>query len=262
MSDKIWHNPLMWKDKKSDSDADDEFAFVYDFNKTEPDDIQSNFKNKLEEHQKHFSLAEAAAKAGEYKETTPQMGNIPNQGSQLAGNISKLLKDDNIDKTKPDYLLNIIWGNNNTNDIPPLSTLLEGNASIQTKTSLKDNPIQPNISIFNNDDEDDIQIAEKLGVKIDDIFDKGVSIGLSPLDIGDNVHAIRSAIALKDVTGSKLDSQNLTKLYQASLNNDMQTSQSILNNNNITLNDDISLDDIMKLSQSANSRIFKSIYLN
>jgi hypothetical protein len=69
-------------------------------------------------------------------------------------------------------------------------------------------------------------------------------------------------MALEILTGDSLDSQELTQLYQASLNGDIGAAQTILNNNNVQLNESVSINDIMALSQNANNKIFKSAYLN
>jgi hypothetical protein len=259
MSDKIWNNPLMWNTKKSSSnsqsnDFDDEFDFESDF------DFEV-FADDIKDAQKQFEQVDNLAQAGEYKETTPQAGQTANT---VTDGLSNSLSNRKIDNTKPDYLLKAIFGNNQGNNVLPLKTLLGGDINLQSFAESYNNVQKTpnNINFFDDDKEDDIVLADKLGIKIDDIFDTGVAVGLSPFDIVDNLNVLRSSATLKHITAGKLSAQDLKQLYEASLNNDTQTGQSILNKNDIKLNDDISIQNIIALAQAGNNRIFKSVYLN
>ena len=250
----------MWNTKKSNSnsqfdDFDDEFDFESDF------DFEV-FATDIKDAQKQFEQVDNLAKAGEYKESTPQAGDTANT---VTNGLSNSLSNRKIDNTKPDYLLKAIFGNNQSNDVLPLKTLLGEDIKLQSFAESYNNNVQNtpnNINVFDDDNEDDVLLADKFGIKIDDIFDTGVAVGLSPFDIVDNLNVLRSSATLKHITAGKLNAQDLKQLYDASLNNDTQTGQSILDKNDIKLDDGISIQNIIALAQAGNNRIFKSVYLN
>jgi hypothetical protein len=247
MSNNIWNNPLMWQPKKTSKQSeDDDFDFDFDA-----------FEKQLKEFQQESSVVDAAAKAAEYKETTPQMGNTQNPLDQK--NV-KGHDDKNSNSAQSNYLLNMLFGDTTTSQVPSLDILI-GKGTYSTPQS----HAKPIHIIFNDDADDsesDVALADTLGITIDNAFDKGVSLGLSPLSIVDNLDTLRGALALKKVTDEKLNSNDLTHLYKASLNNDTEATQSILDKKDIMLSGDISINDIMALTQSANNGLFKSAYLN
>lgn len=240
----------MWQTKKTSTQSEDH-DFDFDFDA---------FEAQLKDFQEESSTADSAAKAAEYKETTPQMANAGNpldqKNAKPKGQDTK-----NTDPVQSDYLLNMLFGDTATNDVPSLDILIGQGSTYSTPQSYS----KPMNIIFNDDTDDtesDGVVADTLGITIDSAFDKGVSLGLSPLNIVDNLDTLRGALALRKITDGKLDSNDLTQLYKASLNNDTQATQAILDTKGITLSDDISVNDVMTLTQSANSRLFKSAYLN
>lgn len=266
MSGSIWNNPLMWSNNKKlnpfggKNDDNEEYGFDFEKEKAEAEKMFSDFEKKKNAFQQESGMVDAASKAAEYKEVTPQMGgNAPNPADQL-NNVKK--PEGNSDATSArsiaDDSLDRLLGNTPKGNIPSLASLLES-------LGLPPSDFYTNIdySMLSDDDEEtDIAIAEKLGITTDDIFQKGTASGLSPLQIVDNINSIRSSMALDTLTAGKLDSQDLTNMYFASLNNDTDTINTILQAKGISLEGDFTASDIMELSQSANDRIFKSVYLN
>ncbi len=237
----------MWQPKKTGKQSEDD-DFDFDF---------EAFETQLKEFQQESSVVDSAAKAAEYKETTPQMGNT---GNPLDQNNAKVQDANSTNPAQPDYLLNVLFGDTATSEVPSLDILIGKGTYSTTQSHFK-----PLNIIFNDDTDDsesDVALADTLGITIDNAFDKGVSLGLSPLSIVDNFDTLRGALALRQITDGNLNSNDLTQLYKASLNNDSQAAQSILDTKEISLSDDISVTDIMALTQSANNRLFKSAYLN
>ncbi len=237
----------MWQPKKTSKQSeDDDFDFDFDA-----------FEAQLKDFQQESSVVDSAAKAAEYKETTPQMANT---GNPLDQKNAKGQDDKNKSSAQSNYLLNMLFGDTATSEVPSLDILI-GQGTYSTPQSHS----KPLNIIFNDDADDsesDVALADTLGITIDNAFDKGVSLGLSPLSIVDNLDTLRGALALRKITDGNLNSNDLTHLYKASLNNDNQSAQSILDTKDIILSDDISVNDIMTLTQSANNGLFKSAYLN
>jgi len=256
------NNPFIWSNNKKLNPFSTENDDAYDFEKekAEAEKMFSDFEKEKKAFQKSSSIVDAASKAAEYKEVTPQMGgNAPNPVDQL-NNIKKPESNSDAEATKStaNDSLDRLWGNTPKGNIPSLASLLES-------LGLPPSDFYTNIdySMLSDDDEEtDIAIAEKLGITTDDIFQKGTASGLSPLQIVDNINIIRSSMALDILTADKLDSQDLTNMYFASLHNDTDTVNTILQKKDITLEDNFTVSDVMELSQSANDRIFKSVYLN
>ena len=252
MSNNIWNNPLMWQTKKTGSDSGDEFDFDFDINSDTGFDADfEEVQDGYQAFKQESSLADAAAKAGQYTEKTPEMAGGGNPASDIDKKISSVFDNTTPEASQPNYSLNISWGEDTGQALPSLQSLT-GNPSSGYS----------NITQFNDDDDSNIIIIEKLGITTDSVFDKGVAIGLSPIDVANNLDTLREAMALEILTGDSFDSQELTELYQASLNGDIGATQTILNNNNVQLNGAVSINDIMALSQNANNKIFKSAYLN
>lgn len=252
MSNNIWNNPLMWQSKKTGSNSQSgDFGYDFDFEDDEgTEDPIAAFKQSS-------SLVDSAAKGVAYSDATPQSGGI---GSPL----DKTKKTEGTDNFDQNYLMNMLFGDTPLSEIPSLETLLGqgvyGSVFYGENRAPQINNF--NINIFNDDDETDTVMADRLGVTTADIFDKGVAAGLSPLDIVDNINVLRSALTLREATDSKLNARDLIELYQASLNSDMQAGQSILDKNNIILDDGVSLNDIMLLMQASNNDLFIFAYLN
>ena len=250
MSNNIWNNPLMWQSKKTGSNSQSG-DFGYDF------EDEDDAEDPIAAFKQSSSLVDSAAKGVAYSDATPQAGGI---GSPL----DKTKKTEGTDTTAPNYLMNMLFGDMPLSEIPSLEMLLGqgvyGSVAYGENRAPQINNF--NINIFNDDDETDAVMADKLGVTTADIFDKGVAAGLSPLDIVDNINVLRSALTLREATDSKLNARDLIELYQASLNSDMQAGQSILDKNNIILDDGVSLNDIMSLMQATNNDLFKFAYLN
>lgn len=260
MSNGIWNNPVMWQTKKSGLDNNTEdLSFDFDFGAEEEVSDPFGLQEKSEyykDFKKESSVVDGAANAAAYKESSPEMAGGGNPADSLDKELTDIFNPKKPEEKgntpiiltqQPTYIFNIdLGGGSNSQDIPPLNTLIKN----------------ANAPLFEVNHDADDAILDKAGITTDDIYDKGIAIGLSPYDIAPNLDTLRSATALREVTGGNLNSFDLDTLRQASLKGDAETTEMILQDNNINLDDDISTNDIMSLVVASNSPIFKSVYLN
>ena len=116
--------------------------------------------------------------------------------------------------------------------------------------------------MFTNKPDRDIELANQLGIFLEDIINKGAEIGISPIDILQHIHTLRCALILKKITQGCLTNNTLGYLYRASIASRKQVCKKILRSNQVKLSDNIVIEDIMLCANYANHRIFRSIYLN
>ncbi|MFT6072942.1 MAG: hypothetical protein ACJAXL_001493, partial [Alphaproteobacteria bacterium] len=116
--------------------------------------------------------------------------------------------------------------------------------------------------MFTNKPDRDIELANQLGIFLEDIINKGAEIGISPIDILHHIQTLRCALILKKITQGCLTSNALGYLYRASIASRKQVCEKILRSNQVKLSDNMVIEDIMLCANYANHRIFRSIYLN
>lgn len=98
-----------------------------------------------------------------------------------------------------------------------------------------------------------IEIAKELGIENEEMFELAQEIGLTIFEAANNIAPLRAYIILEEITDQNLNDQLIQELNQAATSNNIQSLQSILEENDVELPSQISLEDMMSIAKNLKS---------